>query len=248
MSEVGRKQIKNISFDNTRVKTYVLPEYLPDITEYVYFATEDKWISKKEAISKAKTERKYLYLSDKSVIIDKWRYELEHNIENKYDNVNLSNILTLPINILRNIIKYLTSNSISMFYRMCLVSKNIKDLTIENTDYSLLMSISKIGRLDESHLENCRVEIINGVIDSGNFRMDSFLSTTGLYYRLLFRIKDIKWSTEFGKRIMKTLELVRYSDTTRDRILSILKCFDFTSEEKGKAIKYMKCMDISRLI
>lgn len=184
---------RGIKLSNKEQITYKLPAYLPNISNYVYCTKDDIWIHASDVKMYVKKEGG-LYLEDKAIIVDKYVYELEHNLESEEqgrDVIDLQNIYkSIPRDIFGIIVGFVVGNSTKMFYRMCLVSKEIKQITQKYTDYTYLMSKCGIGRMDleDISLNDIDERVIIGILCSGNFSILQIICSDraiNLIYKLL---------------------------------------------------------------
>jgi len=171
-----KKLNRGIGLESKKEKEYKLPAYLPSIDDYVFCTIDNTW-RHKDAICEYTVLQGGLYLENKRLVVDQHIYMLENNLEEegmveKGEIKDLSIFLTL-IDILPLLFAYIVGNSTAMFYRMCLVSKRIKRLTVEYTDYVLMMSVCNIGRmrLQNVNLEEIDKRVLTGIVMSGNFAL-----------------------------------------------------------------------------
>lgn len=244
---------RGTSLNNKETITVELPAYLPDIRDYVYCTCTNTWIHNHNVYKRGISNDGIIYLRDKNVCVSASIYGLEHNIEEKkqLDSKDIViDLSPLPQDILNTIIGCLTSTNKVMYYRMCLVSKKIREITLQNTRYEHLMLHVSIGRYDNDILTKCNESIVDGVIKSGNFCIEFVIRADNAYKRLVELIEGgVKWDSVFGNRLMKTLEWYKYHNhETREKLTYILSCFNFTDEDKIKAREYLKTEELITLI
>jgi len=227
---------RGINLKSTKEITYTLPNYLPDINDYVFCTADNIW-RHKDSISWYIENSGGLYLRDKRVVVDEHVYLLENNldidkevdkekgdIKKEKKKEDLSNLFSQPTDIIGLLIRYVVGSSTKTFYRMCLASKKVKLLTQKYADYTAIMSVCNIGRmrLETVDIKEIDERVVRGIIISGNFCLVEICFDRVL--DIILGLLDINnTNTPLYKTLKEQIQYSRITDKSNEKLRQIQK-------------------------